>query len=93
MKTIELLNQPPSLEVVLALAVKEAGVVLTKSGQPVAQVIPMAQPAKQRIAPLHPGAIEASDDFDSPLPDEFWLGKPCISHDPAITQYPVKVIW
>jgi hypothetical protein len=35
----------------------------------------VAQPAKKRIAPLHPGAIEASDDFDAPLPDEFWLGK------------------
>jgi antitoxin (DNA-binding transcriptional repressor) of toxin-antitoxin stability system len=76
MKTIELLNEPPSLEAVLELATKEAGVTLTKSGQPVAQVIPLAQPAKQRIAPLHPGAIEASDDFDAPLPEEFWLGKP-----------------
>jgi antitoxin (DNA-binding transcriptional repressor) of toxin-antitoxin stability system len=76
MKTVELLIQPPSLETVLELAVKEAGVVLTKSGQPVAQVIPLGPPARQRIAPLHPGAIEASDDFDAPLPDEFWLGKP-----------------
>jgi antitoxin (DNA-binding transcriptional repressor) of toxin-antitoxin stability system len=74
MKTIELLIQPPSLEAVLELAAKEAGVVLTKSGQPVAQVIPLAQSSKQRIAPLHPGAMEASDDFDAPLPDEFWLG-------------------
>lgn len=76
MKTIELLAHPPSLEAVLeAAAQEEAGVVLTKSGQPVAQVIPVAQPAKKRIAPLHPGAIETSDDFDAPLPDEFWLGK------------------
>jgi antitoxin (DNA-binding transcriptional repressor) of toxin-antitoxin stability system len=76
MKTIELLNPPPSLEAVLALAVKEAGVVLTKSGQPVAHVIPIAQPATKRIAPLHPGAIEAREDFDAPLPNEFWLGNP-----------------
>jgi antitoxin (DNA-binding transcriptional repressor) of toxin-antitoxin stability system len=75
MKTLELMIQPPSLEAVLELAAQEAGVVLTKSGQPVAQVIPLAQPAKQRIAPLHPGAMETSDDFDAPLPDEFWLGK------------------
>ena len=76
MKTIELLTHPPSLAAVLAAAAQdEAGVMLTESGQPVAQVIPVAQPAKKRIAPLHPGAIEASDDFDAPLPDEFWLGK------------------
>jgi antitoxin (DNA-binding transcriptional repressor) of toxin-antitoxin stability system len=76
MKTVELLIQPPSLEAVLELAAKEAGVVLTKSGQPVAQVIPLGPPPQQRIAPLHPGAMETSEDFDAPLPDEFWLGKP-----------------
>ncbi len=75
MKTIELLNPPPSLEAVLELAKKEAGVTLTKAGQPVAQVIPLPEKPKQRVAPLHPGAWEVSDDFDEPLPDEFWLGK------------------
>jgi hypothetical protein len=29
---------------------------------------------KPRILGLHPGAIWTSDDFDEPLPDEFWLG-------------------
>lgn len=27
-----------------------------------------------RIPDLHAGAIWTSDDFDDPLPDEFWLG-------------------
>ncbi|HRT08713.1 MAG TPA: toxin-antitoxin (TA) system antitoxin [Candidatus Paceibacterota bacterium] len=76
MKTIELLIQPPSLEAVLEAAVKEAGVVLTKSGEPVAQVIPLPGKSKQRVAPLHAGAWAVSEDFDEPLPDEFWLGKP-----------------
>jgi hypothetical protein len=30
--------------------------------------------SKPRILGLHPGAIWMSDDFDDPLPDEFWLG-------------------
>jgi len=30
---------------------------------------------KRRVAGLHPGAIWTSDDFDDPLPDEFWLGE------------------
>ena len=38
LKTIELLSQPPSLEAVADLAVKEAGVVITKPDQPVAQI-------------------------------------------------------
>jgi predicted DNA-binding antitoxin AbrB/MazE fold protein len=28
-----------------------------------------------RIAGLHRGEIWTSDDFDAPLPDEFWLGE------------------
>jgi len=30
---------------------------------------------KERIPNLHPGAIWTSEDFDDPLPDEFWLGE------------------
>lgn len=30
--------------------------------------------SKPRILGLHPGAIWMSNDFDDPLPDEFWLG-------------------
>ena len=30
---------------------------------------------KKRILGLHPGSMQMSDDFDAPLPDEFWLGK------------------
>jgi hypothetical protein len=32
--------------------------------------VDLSQP---RILGLHPGAIWTSDDFDEPLPDEFWL--------------------
>lgn len=33
------------------------------------------KPKKPRILGLHPGAFQPSDDFDDPLPDEFWLGE------------------
>ena len=75
MKTIELISPFPSVEDLLEMAKKEAGLTLTKAGQPVAQVLPLPEKSKQRLAPLHPGAIEMSEDFDAPLPDEFWLGK------------------
>jgi hypothetical protein len=29
----------------------------------------------QRIPGLHTGTVWMSDDFDAPLPDEFWLGE------------------
>jgi hypothetical protein len=33
---------------------------------------PVALSVKPRMPGLHPGAIWTSDDFDEPLPDEFW---------------------
>ena len=32
-------------------------------------------PKKKRIAGLNRGMISMSEDFDAPLPDEFWLGR------------------
>ena len=75
MKTIDVQTQTASLADLVALAKREAGLVLVQSGQPVAQMLPLPEPATPRVAPLHPGAMEASEDFDAPLPDEFWLGK------------------
>lgn len=37
----------------------------------VQNVVDLSQP---RVFDLHPGAMWTSDDFDDPLPDEFWLG-------------------
>ncbi len=33
------------------------------------------QPSSQRQPDLHPGAFVVADDFDEPLPDNFWLGE------------------
>ena len=75
MKTIELLAVNPGVDELLDLARKESGLRLTRSGQSIAEIIPlMAQPRK-RTAPLHPGAWQVREDFDQPLPEGFWLGK------------------
>jgi antitoxin (DNA-binding transcriptional repressor) of toxin-antitoxin stability system len=75
MKTIDLTSQVPSLDELLALARTQSGVLLTKRGQPVAQVLPMPDKPRQRVAPLHPGAWEVREDFDEPLTEEFLLGR------------------
>jgi hypothetical protein len=36
---------------------------------------PADKPLKRRLAGLYEGSVWMSDDFDEPLPDEFWLGK------------------
>ena len=30
---------------------------------------------RKRVGGLNPGSITVSEDFDEPLPDEFWLGE------------------
>lgn len=82
MKTIDVQTGVTSLKELVRLAKQEAEVVLTEGHHPVARVISLAPPAEGQPAAsglrklgLHPGAIETSDDFDEPLPDEFWLGK------------------
>jgi antitoxin (DNA-binding transcriptional repressor) of toxin-antitoxin stability system len=37
-------------------------------------VISATSPGRKRVAGLHRGAAWVSEDFDEPLPDEFWLG-------------------
>ena len=48
--------------------VSGAHVVLSENEKPVVQIVPVSA----RVAGLHAGAISTSEDFDTPLPDEFW---------------------
>ena len=81
MKTIEV-TETTSLKELVTLAKQESEVVLTEGQKPVAKVVPIAgvpeappgTPPRRKLG-LHPGAWVVSDDFDEPLPDEFWLGQ------------------
>lgn len=37
--------------------------------------VEVSRPPQQRVLGLHQGMGWMSDDFNSPLPDEFWLGE------------------
>lgn len=51
-------------------------VVITDQGKPVARLIPVVvRSRKKRIAGLNRGSISVREDFDEPLPDDFWLGR------------------
>lgn len=75
MKSLAVEKDKTSLDALVELAREASGLVLTKSGLPVAQVIPITRNPKARIAPLHPGAWDVTAGFDEPLPDTYWLGK------------------
>jgi len=72
-KTIDI-NQPPPLPELLAQVAAGDEVVFEDNGQPIARLIPVT-PAAPRIAGLCEGQGWMSDDFDAPLPDEFWAGR------------------
>jgi prevent-host-death family protein len=74
-KTVDIAEAQASLPELVLLANAGVEVVLTKNSTPVASLIPMKSPGGDRIPGLHPGAITASEDFDQPLPDEFWTGQ------------------
>ena len=58
----------------LSLALAGNEVILTEDNKPVARLIPVPSSNKIRVAGLNRGAAWMSDDFDEPLPDEFWTG-------------------
>jgi antitoxin (DNA-binding transcriptional repressor) of toxin-antitoxin stability system len=60
----------------LSLVVAGTEVILTEGSKPLARVVPTATAAMPRVAGLHAGAIWTSEDFDAPLPDDFWVGTP-----------------
>ena len=51
-----------------------AEVVITDRGRPIARLIAVG-PNRKRVAGLNRGVIWTSEDFDDPLPDEFWVGR------------------
>ncbi len=77
-KTVDVTDTQVTLAALLALVAQGTEIVLTQGDTPLARIVPPdappATPAKPRIAGLFPGEIWTSDDFDDPLPDNFWLG-------------------
>jgi len=52
-------------------------IVIAKANKPIAKLVAIAPRSKKRIAGLNAGGITyIADDFDAPLPDEFWEGRP-----------------
>ena len=65
-------NKLPDL---LAQAVAGDEVIITEHGTPVARLVPVVAHSKKKgVAGLNRGTVSTSEDFDEPLPDEFWLG-------------------
>ncbi len=73
-KTVDIQDAQASLDELLNLVREGVEIILTDGGAPFARLTPVE--TGQRVLGLHAHLGEAwiSDDFDEPLPDEFWLG-------------------
>jgi antitoxin (DNA-binding transcriptional repressor) of toxin-antitoxin stability system len=60
----------------LSLVTAGTEIILTEGSTPLARIVPLARAPTPRVAGLHPGAIWTREDFDEPLPEEFWTGTP-----------------
>jgi prevent-host-death family protein len=76
-RTVNIDEAKDQLQDLLALALDGNEVIITEGGKPLARLVPVtvAQSNKKRVAGLNRGAIWTSEDFDEPLPDEFWVGQ------------------
>ncbi len=59
---------------ILSLAMEGTEVILVSGSTPIARLVPIVAASKPRIAGLNRGTIWTSDDFDEPLPEDFWMG-------------------
>jgi antitoxin (DNA-binding transcriptional repressor) of toxin-antitoxin stability system len=73
-KTVDVREAQISLKELLPLVIAGTEIILAEDSIPVARLAPIALPAIPRVAGLHTGAIWISDDFNEPLPEEFWAG-------------------
>lgn len=75
-QTVSVDEAQNKLQDLVAKALAGDEVIITEHGTPVARLVPVvAHSKKKRVAGLNRGAISTSEDFDEPLPDEFWLGR------------------
>jgi prevent-host-death family protein len=75
-QTVSVDEAQDKLPDLLADALAGNEVIITDHGTPVARLVPVVGSAKKkRIAGLNRGMISTAEDFDEPLPDEFWLGQ------------------
>lgn len=75
MTTIDIRELPARLDELLALAAAGREVVLSDGSVPRARLSPILPPTG-RVPGLHAGALSPAADFDAPLPDGFWAGRP-----------------
>jgi len=72
--TIDIKELPQVLQDRLTAISSKDEIMIYDGIQPKARIVLIATP-KRRVPGLLKGSMEMADDFDAPLPDEFWLNE------------------
>lgn len=81
--TVTVDDAQTQLRALLARALQGDEVIIADEDKPGVRLVPVTAPngeavgtpGGKRVFGLHRGQIWISEDFDDPLPDEFWLGE------------------
>ncbi|MCT7948182.1 toxin-antitoxin (TA) system antitoxin [Ancylothrix sp. C2] len=71
-KTVDISVAQMSLQELVNLVDEGTEILLTDGNNALARLVPISQKKSPRIAGLHQGEILTTNDFDEPLPEEFW---------------------
>jgi prevent-host-death family protein len=76
-KTMDVKEAQRHFEELMQLVANGTEVLLTNHELPIARVVPAGEMPllNERLAGLNKGAFGIHEDFDAPLPDDFWLGE------------------
>lgn len=74
-KSIDISTTNLNLEKLVSEMAHGVEIIFVDGNTPVARLMPVGETQSGRKPDLSKGAILTSDDFDEPLPDEFWLGE------------------
>ncbi|MGD9787349.1 MAG: type II toxin-antitoxin system Phd/YefM family antitoxin [Sulfuricellaceae bacterium] len=74
-RTVNIHEAKTHLSELLALAMDGEEVIIAKANKPMVKLVPVEAPKKPRVMGMHGNEKWfIADDFDAPLPDEFWMG-------------------
>lgn len=73
-KTVDVKEAKERLPELVSLALEGNEVIISEGDKPVAHLAPIPSTGRKRVMGLHRGVAWMSEDFDEPLPEEFWAG-------------------
>jgi prevent-host-death family protein len=73
-QTVSIRDAKAKLSELVKRALQGDDIVIAEADTPLVRLVPVAGGDRPRVAGLNQGQVWTSEDFDEPLPDDFWLG-------------------